>query len=188
MNPALRPGLFFRQFENIILFFDLPLDRYFMLSGSRARRFERFAAGMARAEDIEALQREGLISSADRRSCPKNHQVLPPTRSLVRNPLPQGSVRATIASLIAQISARRDLRRHDLAHVIGELHSDFGGAGSPDSVDCADLAGAFLRAARYLPAADQCLARSIAMKRLLLARGRSSTLVFCGTMPFAAHC
>ncbi|SNT10451.1 lasso peptide biosynthesis B2 protein [Sphingopyxis indica] len=188
MTPALRPGLFFRQFENIILFFDLPLDRYFMLSGSRAQRFERFVAGRGRKDDIEALQSEGLISSADRRSCPKNHQVLPPTRSLVDNPLPQGSVRATIASLTAQISARRDLRRHELAHVIGGLHSDFAGAGSPDSIDCTDLAGAFLRAARYLPAADQCLARSIAMKRLLLARGRASILVFGVTMPFAAHC
>lgn len=188
MTPALRPGLFFRQFENIILFFDLSRDRYFMLSGSRAQCFERFVAGSGRAEDIEALQSEGLISSADCRPVLKNHQVLSATQSLVDGSLPQASVRATIASLTAQISARRDLRRYELDYVIGGLHSDFPGAMSADPDDCAGLAAAFLRAARYLPAADQCLARGIAMKRLLFTRGRASILVFGVTMPFAAHC
>ncbi|KTE78441.1 hypothetical protein ATE59_00950 [Sphingopyxis sp. A083] len=184
----LRPGLYFRQFENIILFFDLPRDRYFMLSGSQAQSFERFAAGKASARDFEQLQSEGLISSASRPASPLGQQIRPATRSLVDGPLPQGTVGATVASLTAQIRARLDLRRHDLAHLIGRLHSDFPGAASADPEICAGHTAALLRAARYLPAADQCLARGIAMKRLLFAHGCASILVFGVTMPFAAHC
>ena len=188
MIPVLRPGLFFRQFESVILFFDLPRDRYFLLSGTRALCFERFVTGRARAQDIEALQSEGLILTGDPAPRPMGQQDIPTAQSLVDGPLHQGSVRATIASLRAQISAKRDLRRHGLANVIGGLPSDFPGAASADPNLCADLAAAFLRAARYLSAADQCLARGIAMKRLLSARGCASILVFGVTMPFAAHC
>lgn len=188
MTFVLRPGLHFRQFENIILFFDLARDRYFMLSGRQAQRFGRFAAGQALPPDIDALRREGLISSADCQPRPDDHHVSPATQSLLDGPLPQGSVCATIASLMAQISAKRDLRRYELAHVIRGLHFDPPGAALADPDCCAGIAAGFLRAGRYLPATDQCLARSIAMKRLLLSRGRASTLVFGVTMPFAAHC
>ncbi|MGR4890657.1 lasso peptide biosynthesis B2 protein [Sphingopyxis sp. LARHCG72] len=188
MSFMLRPGLHFRQFENIILFFDLPRDRYFMLSGGRAQCFARFAAGEAAAQDIEALQSEGLISLADRQPSCQYRQVPPPTRSLADGPLPQATVRATIAILAAQISAKRDLRRHDLAYVLAGLQPECPDAASAEADNCTDLAAASMCAARYLPATDECLARGIAMKRLLLARGCPSILVFGVTMPFAAHC
>ncbi|HEX7791263.1 MAG TPA: lasso peptide biosynthesis B2 protein [Afipia sp.] len=171
-----------------MLFFDLPSDRYFMLSGSRAKCFERFTAGQASAQDIQELQTEGLISPAPGPPCSKDPPAPPAKQSLVDGPLPRGAIRATIASVRAQISARHDLRRHDLPHVIAGFHSECPAEASADPDICAGLAAAFMRAARYLPATDQCLARGIAMKRLLFARGCRSTLVFGVTMPFAAHC
>ncbi|HET6523211.1 lasso peptide biosynthesis B2 protein [Sphingopyxis sp.] len=188
MIYMLRPGLYFRPFGNITLFFDLPRDRYFMLSGSRAQCFARFAAGKAAAQDIEALQREGLILPANRQLSCEDRQAPPPTRSLVDGPLPQGTVRATIAVLKAQLLAKRDLRRHELAYVIAGLQPECPDAASAEADICTDLAAASLRAARYLPATDECLARGIAMKRLLLTRGCPSILVFGVTIPFAAHC
>ena len=171
-----------------MLFFDLPCDRFFMLSGSRAERFERFAAGQALAQDIQALQNEGLISPVPGPPRPMRPPVPPATQSLVDGQLQPAAVRATIASLRAQIAARHDLRRHDLPHVIAGLHSQGLAEASADPDTCTGIAAAFIRAARYLPATDQCLARGIAMKRLLFARGCPSKLVFGVTMPFAAHC
>lgn len=188
MTFVLRPGLYFRQFENNILFFDLPRDRYFMLSGQRAQSFERFASGGALAQDIEALRREGLISPTDLQPSCEDRQITPPAQSLIDGPLPQATLRATIAVLTAQISAKRDLRRQHLAHVVAGLRSECPDAAPADADICANLAAASLRAVRYLPAIDECLARGIAMKRLLFARGCPSALVFGVTMPFAAHC
>lgn len=188
MAFVLRPGLYFRQFENNILFFDLPRGRYFMLSGQRSQSFQRFASGRALAQDIEALRHEGLITPTGRQPICEDRHVSPPVQSLVDGPLPQATVRATIAVLTAQICAKRDLRRQHIARVVAGLRSERPDAAPADADIYANLAAASLRAARYLPAIDECLARGIAMKRLLFARGCPSILVFGVTMPFAAHC
>lgn len=188
MTLTLRPGLYFHQFEDQFLFFDLPHDRYFMLSGNRARSFDRFAAGEALAEDIEALQATGVITTAHAAACEDGCPPCPATESLLDDPLPRGGFYSTIASLAAQISARRDLRRHGLARVVAGLRSSQPATAPADPAIYADIAAAFVRAGRHLPAADQCLVRGIAMKRLVLARGGEARLVFGVTMPFAAHC
>src|SRR3546814_14050631 len=87
-----------------------------------------------------------------------------------------------------QLRASTELRRDSLLKIIERL-----GRGRLRNASCGErvsqnIAAAFLRSQRLVSAADQCLVRGIAMKRMLAQRGCDARLVFGVTMPFSAHC
>src|SRR3546814_12137991 len=87
-----------------------------------------------------------------------------------------------------QLRASTELRRDSLLKIIERL-----GRGRLRNASCGErvsqnIAAAFLRSQRLVSAADQCLVRGIAMKRMLAQRGCDARLVLGVTMPFSAHC
>jgi hypothetical protein len=188
MTPALRPGLHYLRVNDSFIFFDLLADRYLLLAGGPAAAFERFLNGSSTRTDHDELESHGLTGEAGKGSVPRAVPVSAPSRSVVDDPLRRSAMLAAVASVAAQRRAQRDLRRRPLADILGEI------PGAPDDIPeakeeaCEEIAAAFDRARRYVSAADQCLPRGIAMKRMMARRQQHVSLVFGVTMPFAAHC
>jgi hypothetical protein len=84
--------------------------------------------------------------------------------------------------------ARAELRRDGILDIVARLERDRPRNASCDERVIQNAAAAFLHSRRLVSAADQCLVRGIAMKRLLAQRGCDASLVFGVTMPFSAHC
>ncbi|HET6523515.1 lasso peptide biosynthesis B2 protein [Sphingopyxis sp.] len=187
MALMLRDGLYHRQIGDAVIFLDLPVDRYFLLTDGHAEDFLRALSGEASASDW--LIERGIFADRKTEEGTEPDALVAPKISLVDGPLDEASVATTAASLWLQWRTRKELRRRPLSSIIGELKS----AGrretaQPNDAVIAGVAAAFLCAKRYAPAIDQCLVRSIAMKRMLMHRGSAVSLVFGVTMPFAAHC
>ncbi|WP_155986187.1 MULTISPECIES: lasso peptide biosynthesis B2 protein [Novosphingobium] len=184
MISLLRPGLYCREIDGDFIMFDLHADRYFMPAAAAADALARFLAGTGDAGDDMLLRARGLITEAR----PEQVEIAPATASLVDMPLAPAPLCMTIVSVSAQARARRDLRRRKICDIVRRL-AETPDADAPGSAHIThEVAAAFLRARRHVHATDQCLARGIAMKRILTRRGCSSSLVFGVSMPFAAHC
>lgn len=188
MTLALRSGLHYRRFDTDYVFFDLPVDRYFLLSGVVANRFGRFVSGRASAADHECLLSRNFLTEASEGDTAGGCKPPVATASLIDAPVAEAPLGMAVASLWAQRRARRELRLRSLADIVGAFGDERIDMSPSNDEVCGEIAAAFLRARRYAPAIDQCLVRGIAMKRMLLQRGCAASLVFGVTMPFAAHC
>lgn len=172
---------------DVFVFLDLRADRYFLLHGDAARRFERFLAGTLSAADADWLSERRIISPAFAAQEPA--RSAPTVRSSIFDvEMPAACLRDTAAAIGAQIRARYELRSRSLGRIIKSIdHPEIlSRTLAPEGYRAA--AAAFRRARHFFPAIDECLPRGIAMKRLLCRQRREAALVIGVTLPFSAHC
>ena len=177
----LRPDLHFCRIGARFIFLDLAVDRYFMLEGSAAERFDLWCNETADAADILWLQDLGLVepgTAHPARSCPT-----PPRLSLYDAPSARARPWLVAEALYEQAIACRRVRVEPLAVLLRQ-----GASGSANLEACRPIAAACLAAARYRKATDQCLPNALAMRRMLARRGIASDVVIGAALPFSAHC
>lgn len=170
------------------IFLDLSRDRYFLLSKDAEVRFRKFREGRADEADLAWLVSRRII-------CPAVHEpadsvpALPaPEFSALDNDLPSARFVCTARAALAQIAARRAIRRRPIARILSEFPT-VSERHIPDERQHALYVASAFQQARYLiSGTDQCLPRGIAMKRILARQGCHADLVIGVTLPFSAHC
>ena len=188
MNMQLSPGISYCRTPHGFVFLDLRRDRYFQLAPCEGDIFERLLRGEA-AEgalqpfvDAEILQRvEGdfACAPAEAKIAPDDIYGLEPVRP---------SLAVAFETGYHVLCARSAIRAARLETTIAALSRRKAKA----LLDLGAITGAALRfdANRSsIPVARRCLIDSVALMRMLLARGLAADLIFgVRTGPFAAHC
>lgn len=188
MFIPLRPGLYHRQLGADHIFFDLPADRYFLLPPKYVRTWERYLTDKASHSDLSRLRDWNLIARDNVEGRSTDLPPRTPTSSLFDTSFAGVSFASAAWTIWVQRRARGDLRRRGIYRIVQQLERDGLASLSCDDGVASDVTVAFRAGRRYVSAADQCLVRGIAMKRMLARRGCSALLVFGVTMPFSAHC
>jgi len=185
---AIRVNLFHCRIGTRYVFLDLDADRYFMLDAGPALRFERFVTKTADDDDVRWLTERGIVDAAASSGCQEPSHMQPPDAEYVRDSSLHASIWLVLESAIAQRGAQVRLRRNRLSDTLAWLaRLQSKATGGPEEIPLS-VAKAFDRAGRLLPAADQCLPRSIAMAGVLARHSCRAQLVIGVTIPFAAHC
>lgn len=187
MNYKLAPHLRYCQIGPASVFLDIDRGRYFVLQHDADARFRRFLEGVADGADVRWLIQQNIVG----KSTAKPHQQSPiipaPTSGIAGDELLSADIISTVKAIAAQIRARRMIRRQPLAQVLSRLSSMRQCTVPNQHQRVLDVAAAFHRARLFAPAIDQCLVRSIAMKRMLARQGCQVDLVIGVTLPFSAH-
>lgn len=184
----LRQGLYHRRIGGDHVFFDLPADRYFLLPPHLRPAFDSYLDEAPSDHALSQLLSAGLIGPIHADGVPAQADFTHPAASLVDGPLGATSAPQILRAIWMQRRVRAELRRDGLLEIVARLERGRPRNNSCDERVSQNIAAAFLRSQRLISAADQCLVRGIAMKRLLAQRGCNGTLVFGVTMPFSAHC
>ncbi len=185
---SIRPNVHYCRIGDAYVFLDIGSDRYSMLDGKAASRFDRFLYGRALADDLDWLKAHGLLCEGKPTASRVADSLKPATSSLVDLPLERAGLVATAACLLQQRAARREISCRPLVEIMADIERTQRGFADPDDDTCRGVTAAFLRARHYVSAIDQCLVRGLAMKRYLLHRRCSASLVFGVALPFSAHC
>ncbi|KTE17803.1 hypothetical protein ATE71_01525 [Sphingopyxis sp. H115] len=150
--------------------------------------FDSFLNEAPSDHTLSQLLAVGLICPVHAEAVPAHAALTHPATSLVDGPLLAASMPQILRAIWMQRRARAELRRDGIVDIVARLERDRPGNASYNERLGQNIAAAFLRSMRLVSAADQCLVRGIAMKRLLAQRGCDASLVFGVTMPFSAHC
>ncbi|WP_439486128.1 lasso peptide biosynthesis B2 protein [Blastomonas fulva] len=187
MNYRLSPHLRYCLFGAASIFLDTDRERYFLLQDRADARFRRFLEQSADAADFHWLIARNII--AEGRDDPTMHsrKVPAPTSGLGNQSPLSADVVFTIRAIAAQISARRMLRRRPFAEILKPGWSVAQSVAQDQEHRVSCVTAAFQRARHFVPAKDQCLVRSIAMKQVLASQGCHANLVIGVALPFSAH-
>ena len=188
MDLTLRGGLYHQEVNGAHILFDLPADRYLLLTGSTAACFERFLSGRATESDRAQLVDRDLIGPGGSNAAFSEQCFTPPAASLFDDGLPEGDLRGTLVGLWLLHHARSSLRRRPLADVLESLARLRPARMDTNKGISVRIAADLRRAGRFIPMQDPGLARGVAMMGALYRKGVAASLVFGVTMPFAAHC
>ena len=197
MNFALRPGVTFALVGQRALFLDIMRDRYFALSPASEEAFLR----VVRGNDLSAQDHKALARLAtDRLLVPASTETLiaPCARPVIRTSLVdavrrrEARGRDVVAALASLVSTTCILKAGSLNSLVSRTEQRIRGlARDADrhNETTLDIASGFIRAGRLASSLDQCLPRSFAAARVMLARNVRPTIVFGVKLgPFAAHC
>ncbi|NKJ02402.1 lasso peptide biosynthesis B2 protein [Novosphingobium sp. SG707] len=184
--------------EDQVILMDIASNTYVMLPPSLASSFDRLRMhepldgrdmpGMAK------LLQAGIIAQQEEQGA-----ILPcslpvePTCGFDDRDLSGWSAHDLLQAILALGRARYALRRHDLAGILAQIRDrkqSFTGTEVASAHRRARaIAAAFYRLNALVTRYDQCLLRSLAMMRCLLAHRVPANLVFgVATRPFRAHC
>lgn len=189
MSLILRAGVSWCICARQAVFLDLTRDRYFCLPDALDRIFRGWVAG----EAIDPIARDALIAAGVAEpgsgALPLAARHSAATRDLAVG-VRGRSIRDVLTAMAGQAFARRRLKRRSLASIVAnDLEPR---AGRPekaqDETVLRRIAGAFVTSGMLLRAADQCLPRAIAARRLCRSQGQDVALIFGVRLnPFAAH-
>ena len=188
MALAVRNNLHFAKVGSGFVFLDLAVDRYFMLRGDPADRFDDFLEGVAGQSALDWLMNRQLIDDHGGSSLSLSRCGARPDSSLVDDGIQNSSACWVARALTAQLIVRRQIERLPLSQIFERLRRVQAPDVRADMRACRVAAGAFQRAKHYMSATDQCLVRGLAMKCMLGRRGCDVQLIIGVTMPFSAHC
>jgi hypothetical protein len=188
MCLSVRAGLYYRRIAGDYVFLCLRTDRYFLLRGAPVERFDRFLAGEASEADVGWLAARQLVTDTVDDGFIVSKSVPSARSCFLDRPLPRARSGITVATLAAQLRARHELRRRNLADIVADIERAGHGIEKTRLDACLSLAAAFQRSRHYAAAIDRCLVRGLAMKRMLLRRDCEAWFVIGVTMPFSAHC
>ena len=192
---GLRAGVSFCEVSERLLFLYIVADRYFALENESERALRRLigqkqldADALAR---VEALVRRGLLevtSASDHTAAPCAPPPVP-VSSLLDRPGQNASRTMTLLAVASAVASVRRLKRRPLRVNLAAAVADRTRAASTDEAALSRIAAAFARAGHLVSTHDRCLAQSLAVMRMISARGLWAQLVI-GVMtgPFAAHC
>lgn len=184
--------------EDQVILMDIASNTYVMLPPSLASSFDR----LRKQEPLDSRDMPGMAKLLQAGIIAQQEQqgaILPcslpvePTCGFDERDLPGWSARDLLQAILALGRAHYALRRHDLAGILAQIRDQkesFGGAARPSTDRRARaIAAAFYRLNALVTRYDQCLLRSLAMMRCLLAHRVPANLVFgVATRPFRAHC
>ncbi|WP_069049304.1 lasso peptide biosynthesis B2 protein [Blastomonas sp. RAC04] len=187
MKYGLSPHLRYCLFASASVFLDVDHERYFLLQDRADARFRRFLEQSADAADFHWLIARNIITEG----CddPTSHccKVPAPTSGLGNQPPLSADIILTIRAIAAQITARRMLRRRPFADILKPGWSMAQCVAQDHEHQVSRVTAAFQRARHFVPAKDQCLVRSIAMRQVLASQGCHADLVIGVALPFSAH-
>jgi hypothetical protein len=187
---SLRAGLSWCICARQAVFLDLEGNRYFRLPETLDSLFQRWATGEEiSSADLAPLVARGIIDSGDRGRVPATGHV-PAFRDFALGNKRRPPLLHVAAAISGQLQARRALKRHSMASIVGRLTAER--AAETDRVQDEGrqrrVANAFSTSGMLLQAADECLPRAIAARRLCQRQGLDAALVFGVRLnPFAAH-
>lgn len=190
MSLILRPGLSWCICAGQAVFLDLTSNRYFCLPDILDRLFRRWAAGeMLAPNELAPLLDCGVIAAGD--SSGKAATTYPAaTQDYALDNAGSTSATDVMAAVAGQLRAGCWLKLRPMAAIAARLAGERpANPGTPqDEARRRRVAGAFVTSAMLLRAADQCLPRAIAARRLCHRHGQEAALVFGVRLePFAAH-
>lgn len=187
---SLRAGLSWCVCARQAVFLDLEGNRYFRLPETLDGLFQRWAAGEEiDPVDLTHLVARGVIESGDRGPVPPTRH-LPALRDLALDNRRRAPLRQVAAAIGGQLHARRTLKRHSMASIVARLTAERATVAerAQDEGRQRSVASAFVTSGMLLRAADECLPRAIAARRLCQRLGLDAALVFGVRLhPFAAH-
>lgn len=191
MTWSLAPGVGFCIAEGELVFLDLRSDRYLALRGERRAAFERLRAREPNDSDaMTALLATGLFARGDAGNRLDPVAITVPGVDLGGEPRTAPTMRMLAAAARHLHWARRSQSSDRIAATVFWLQDrkrTVSDGAQPAS--CRELASAYACARAWVPVAPRCLVDSLALLRLMLARGVAPTLVFGVRLaPFAAHC
>ncbi|MDR6709300.1 hypothetical protein J2X73_003689 [Novosphingobium sp. 1748] len=184
--------------EDQVVLMDIENNAYVMLPPSLGASFERLRKqeplDCGDVSYLEALVRAGIIEQQEAEGS-ITHCSLPvaPERGFDEQDLASWSVRDMALAILALGKTRHALHQCSFAEILAEIRdakcrADATVAGSEDR-RAREIASAFYRMNAYVTRYDQCLLRSLAMIRCLLANRVPADLMFgVATRPFRAHC
>lgn len=188
MEFGLREGLSFCDAGPQLVFLDLPADRYFCLPpvGDAAFRVLINADTIVNeaACPLDLIER-GILVAQDKPMAIAPSPIMPLDRSALE--LPPINAQPTFPRALADLFlVARALKRQPLTAVVA---SSWRAQEPVAQGRIIGLAQSFHKWGRFTGVEDQCLIRSIALRRALARKGITSTLTFAvKTGPFAAHC
>ncbi|MDG2535243.1 lasso peptide biosynthesis B2 protein [Sphingomonas sp. HITSZ_GF] len=190
MSHILRPGLSWCLCADRAVFLDLTSNRYFCLPEMADTLFRRWAAGEILAPDALAplLDCGVIVAGKGSRSAATMHPAA--TRDFGLDNVRGAAATDVMAAIAGQLQARWWLKLRPMASIAARLVRERTATGgrAPDEARQRQVAGAFVTSATLLRAADQCLPRAIAARRLCQRHGQEGALVFGVRLePFAAH-
>jgi len=190
MPFTLRSGLSWCDCAGQAVFLDLPRNRYFCLPEEADGIFRNWAAGEALgdAQHKLLLRCDVLETGEGPRVSATSHRVA--TRDHAQASGRCSSAADVVAAVTGQLRARWWLKLRPMATIAARLARERAGAGGriPDEASQRRVAHAFSASAMLLRAADQCLPRAIAARRLCQLHGQDAAIVFGVRLnPFAAH-
>ncbi|MEN3746084.1 lasso peptide biosynthesis B2 protein [Sphingomonas sp. HF-S3] len=190
MPLSLRAGLSWCVCARQAVFLDLKGDRYFRLPETLDGLFQRWAAGEEVVTgDLAPLVARGILEPGDRGPVPPARHV-PAIRDFALGNKRRAPLRHVIAAIGSQLCARRALKRHSIASVVARLVAESLTATDLvlDETRHRSVASAFAASGMVLRAADECLPRAIAARRMCQRQGLDTALIFGVRLsPFAAH-
>ncbi|NIJ63162.1 hypothetical protein FHR20_000093 [Sphingomonas leidyi] len=186
MELHLRPGLSWCLCNRRAVFLDLPHDRYFCLPEERDTLFQDWARGDGSGSPEVAAQLADVIQFG---SGLRAQTILQPaTRDLAESKI-RAQFRDTCGAALAQLRARRALRRKPIAALLTRpALKSCDTEAPPGRSGLERIAAAFRASSGWVEAADQCLPRALAARRMCNRHGLGAALVLGVRLtPFAAH-
>ncbi|WDF74228.1 lasso peptide biosynthesis B2 protein [Novosphingobium sp. KACC 22771] len=184
--------------EEQVVLMDIERNAYVALPPSLAPSFERLRRHEALDGDdircVDALIRTGiLVQNAPDGAVTPCSLPMEPVRGFDAQDLLGWSLRDCLQATFALGKARNALLHHNLAGILAEIRDQQTGANCVSAVHtdlrARAVASAFYRMNAFVTRYDQCLLRSLAMIRCLLASRVQANLIFgVATRPFRAHC
>lgn len=190
MPLSLRAGLSWCVCAHQAVFLDLEGDRYFRLPETLDDLFQRWAAGEEIATgDLAPLVARGILEPGDRGPAAPARYA-PATRDFAVGNERRAPLRHVIAAIGSQLRARHALKRHSIASVVARIVAEQAIATILvlDEKRQREIASAFAASGMVLRAADDCLPRAIAARRMCQRKRLDTALIFGVRLnPFAAH-
>lgn len=187
MNYRLSPHLRYCLFSSGSIFLDIDRERYFLMQGKADARLRRFLEQSADAADVHWLSARNIITEGCNDPTSQSCKIPAPTSGLGNQPPLSSDFVSTIRAIAAQISARRMLRRRPFAEILKPEWPVAQCMAGDRENRVSRVTAAFQRARYFVPAKDQCLVRSIAVKQVLASQGCHVDLVIGVALPFSAH-
>ncbi|EZP82439.1 hypothetical protein BV97_01936 [Novosphingobium resinovorum] len=190
---ALREGISYCEIDGSYVFLDARADRYLMLTGTAAGAFRTLIAAEPLPHSAaETLKQSGVIEDAAAWSCPPVPALPPPSRRSEAAFTGSFRVIRTLQAMHAIRRARGKLQSKGIHGVLKELRCRPPVTKIPDRTASARIARtlrAFEHTRLWIPSADQCLPRTIALVMELKNLGYEANLVVGVRIePFRAHC
>ncbi len=196
MQYRLREGLHWCQCAGRVVFLDLLEDRYSCLSQGATGAFLRLAGGDRRPDESARLRplilRGMLIEDRSAKALEQPARIPPASGDLVHEPYPPLTVPDLVRAVTAQLCFSLLVKTRPLAKIVQRLERPNRSGGPRDPAACrriGQIVSAFAAVSEFLPPADRCLVRALALHGLCRRHGIRPSLLFGVRMnPFRAHC
>lgn len=186
MELHLRQGLSWCLCNGRAVFLDLPRDRYFCLLPERDTLFQDWARDDRSGSPEVAAQLADVVQPGP--GLRAQTILQPATRDLAESQI-RAPFRDSCGAALAQLRARRALRRKPIAALLTRPALQPCDTEAPPGRTALErVAAAFRATSGWIEAADQCLPRALAARRICNRHGLDAALVLgVRLVPFAAH-